>query len=103
MKRPKEYAFGYTGTPPTGRQVDELVNKIKRHLQGKGPELQGAALCDLLAMFIAGHHPSLRDDVLEIHLNTVRALVPANEAALFEHYGGKPEGWDEPPPFKKGN
>ena len=93
----------YTGRRPTVREVTELVNKIKKHLRGKGPELQGAALCDLLAMFLAGHHPSLRDDVLEIHLNTVRALVPVNEAALFEHYGGRPEGWDEPPPSKKGN
>lgn len=103
MKRPKDYGLGYSGTLPTARQVDELVSKIERHLRGKGPELQGAALCDLLAMFIAGHHPSLRDHVIEIHIKTVRALVPVNEAALFEHYGGKPEGWDDPPPTRKGN
>jgi|SRR5882724_6636279 len=103
MKSPKDYGPGFTGQQPTMRQVNELVNKIKTHLQGKGPELQGAALCDLLAMYIAGHHPSLRDEVLEIHINAVRALVPVNEAALFEHYGGKPEGWDDPPPTKKGN
>jgi len=92
----------YTGKRPTVREVTDLVNKIKWHLRGTGPELQGAVLCDLLAMFLAGHHPTLRDDVLEIHLNTVRALVPVNEAALFEHYGGKPEGWDDPP-IKKGH
>lgn len=85
------------------REVVKLVNQIKRHLQGKGPELQGAALCDLLAMFIAGHHPILREDIIEIHLKAVRALVPVNEAALFDHHGGKPEGWDDPPPSKKGH
>ena len=93
----------YTGRRPTMREITEMVNKIKKHMRGKGPELQGAVLCDLLAMFLAGHHPSLRDDVLEVHLHTVRALVPVNEAALFAHYGGKPEGWDDPPPDKKGH
>ena len=93
----------YTGRRPTMREINQVINKIKKHLRGKGPELQGAVLCELLAMFLAGHHPSLRDDVLEVHINTARALVPANEAALFEHYGGRPEGWDDPPIKKKGN
>jgi hypothetical protein len=54
-------------------------------------------------MFIAGHAPSIRDDALEALINAVRALVPIHEAALFAHYGGKPEGWDDPPPDKKGH
>ena len=103
MKRGKVYGPGYTGTQPTVAEHTMLVKKIMKHLHGKGPELQGAALCDLLAMFIAGHHPSLREFALNHFVNTVRALVPVNEAALFEHHGGKPEDWDDPPPAKKGN
>ena len=103
MKRGKQYGPDYVAKEPTVREVADLVDRIRKHLRGKRPELQGAVLCDLVAMYVAGHHPTLRDDVLEIHINTVRALVPANEAALFAHYGGKPEGWDDPPPVKKGH
>jgi len=78
---------------PTIGQVNDLVNAIKQHLQGNGPELQGAALADLLAMYIAGHHPALREEVLNLHIEMVRALVAPNEAAIFAHFG-KPEGWE---------
>lgn len=103
MKRRKEYGPDYVSKELTMREVADLVDRIRKHLRGKRPELQGAVLCDLLAMYIAGHHPAMRDAVLEFHIHTVRALVPVNEAALFEQYGGKPEGWGDPPPVKKGH
>lgn len=76
------------------RAIWEAVEGMKPHLQGIGAHIQGAALADLVAMWVAGHHPAIREEHLQIWLGAMRALVPVNEAALFERYGGKPEGWE---------
>lgn len=36
----------------------------------------------------------MREEVIGNWIGTMRALIPVNEAALFEHYGGKPEDWE---------
>jgi len=58
--------------------VQEIVERIKPELAGKPPEIQGAVLCDLLAIFLAGHPPEppeLREEVLSMHIETMRKLV----------------------------
>lgn len=75
-------------------RADRIVEAIRPMLAGHPPEVQGAALADLLAIFIAGHHPALREEILAMHIDTVRALIAPNEAAIFERHGGKPEGWE---------
>jgi len=76
------------------RDVDRIVETIRPLLAGKPPELQGAVLADLLAMFIAGHHPGLREEILTLHIAAVRELVPPNEAIIMDRRGGKPPGWE---------
>jgi hypothetical protein len=77
--------------------VDKLVLQIKRdierRLHGRPPELQGGALADLVAMFFAGHHPSIRQESMEIWLEAMHSLIAPNERMLFERLGGRPEGW----------
>lgn len=75
------------------KATERLVREINPLLQGKGPEVQGAALCDLVAMYFAGHHPAIREQCLEQWLKTMRELIPVNESAIFRHYG-RPEGWE---------
>ena len=75
------------------KTIDQTLRKINPHLQGKGPEVQGAVLADLVAMYFAGHHPSIRQDAIAIWTAMMRNLIPVNEAAIFKHYG-KPEGWE---------
>jgi hypothetical protein len=70
------------------KSVEALVRKIMPLLKGKSPEVQGAALADLLAMWLAGHldrdDPEgektrlIREATLELHLMAVRALIPIN-------------------------
>jgi len=70
------------------KAVQALVKKMMPLLKGKPPEVQGAALADLLAMWLAGHldrsDPEgektalLREATLELHLMAVRALIPIN-------------------------
>lgn len=67
--------------------IDEVLNvvmQIRPLLAGKAPELQGAVIADLLSFFVAGHHPSVRDEQLDLIISTVRDLIPINEAAYFQ-------------------
>jgi hypothetical protein len=75
-------------------QVEVLVHRIQPILRGRGPELQGAALADLVAMFFAGHHPALREEQITLWIECMRNLIPVNEKELFKH-GDKPEGWEK--------
>jgi hypothetical protein len=64
--------------------VTGMVDRMRRHLAGHRPELQGAALADLLATWLAGHHIEgdaratnrLRTTILSMHVETVREMVP---------------------------
>jgi len=67
-------------------QALDLVRDCSRHFAGKPSDVQGAALADLLALWLAGHvivgNPRaterLRKEVLAMHLKTVWNLVPIN-------------------------
>jgi hypothetical protein len=71
--------------------VEFLSKRIGPLLARWPPEIQGAVLADLLSVWIAGHHPSLRENLLAAHIDAVRALVPETEKEIFPN--GKPEGW----------
>jgi hypothetical protein len=72
------------------RDVSPLVDRIRPLLAGHEPAVQGAVLADLLAIWLAGHlYPGdaaataeLREDVLRMHIEAVRALVPLNAAII---------------------
>ena len=70
--------------------TEETVAKIRPMLAGLGPEVQGAVLADLFAMYLAGHVgcdaeevAKIREEVIETWLKTVRELVPFNERELL--------------------
>lgn len=73
-------------------RAEYIVARIKPLLAGLGPEAQGIVIADLLATYLAGHHPAVRDDALAVFLDCVRDLVGLNEQELFRD--GKPEGWE---------
>lgn len=57
-------------------EVMELVEQIKPILAGKHPSIQGAALADCLAIWLAGYYPKeMRDNLLKMHLEHVAELV----------------------------
>lgn len=74
------------------KSAERIVREINPLLQGKGPEVQGAVLADLVSMYFAGHHPMIREQSIEQWLKTMRSLIAPNEAAILELYG-VPEGW----------
>ena len=58
----------------------EMVAEISKILAHKSPSVQGAALVELAAIFIAGHAPELRAAALRLFVETVQSLVPIVEA-----------------------
>jgi hypothetical protein len=70
-----------------------LSMMIRPLLAGRAPEVQGAVLGELVSLFIAGHHPQLRDEILEQHIKLVRDLIPECEKEIIRLWGSKPEGW----------
>jgi hypothetical protein len=56
-----------------------IVEQVKPLLAGHDPAVQGAALADLLSLWLAGHHPDLRERMLTMLIEGVRALIPFNE------------------------
>jgi len=71
---------------------DFIVERIHPILEGRGPEAQGAILAELLATWIAGHHPKVRDKVLRLHVRFVRELVPVMEKIRFGDRGFPADG-----------
>jgi hypothetical protein len=69
--------------PGFSRAVTTLVNRIQPLLAGKHPEVQGCALHDLVALWIAGHFvlddpgetSRVRDDLLRMHCDQIREMV----------------------------
>jgi hypothetical protein len=70
----------------------ELVRLIGPMLHGQGSDVQGAALCDLCAIWLAGHHPELRAVILSRFMQTLIKLVDVNEKQIFGDHGFPTEG-----------
>ena len=77
---------------PYPKLVERLSKRIRPLLAGHSPEIQGAVLADLVSLFIAGHHPAMREEILALHTEAVRKLIPETEKEIFPD--GRPEGWD---------
>jgi hypothetical protein len=74
----------------------DLMEQIRPFLVGKGAEVQSAALADLTAMWLAGMFMTdrqtgelnrratdeMRKHSLKVFIETVRELVPVNEALI---------------------
>jgi hypothetical protein len=74
------------------RAAMALVEVVRPLFAGKSADVQGAALADLLAMWLAGHvmqgdqkaTDRLRRRMLEHHLEAVRSLISVNYKMLIE-------------------
>jgi hypothetical protein len=63
------------------RESQALANRIKPLLAGHSPLVQGAALAELVSLWLAGHYqfgPELSETILQQHIELVRELTPVN-------------------------
>jgi len=56
-------------------RTDELVDMARDILAGEDPMVQGATIAQLMATFIAGHHPSIRQQARADLLHCIDGLV----------------------------
>lgn len=97
---------------PTGdARVNEallLSRECFRHLEGHAPRVQGAAIAELLAHWLAGHvvfdkrenierqtTTIVRDAQLDLLLATMRKLVPIAEAEIMATKNER-KRWERP-------
>lgn len=78
------------------RLVAEVSQSIMPMLGGLGPDVQAAVLADLVATWLAGFQgegaEGLRRDLLKMHVDQVRKLIPANEKIMLDRLaGGTPQ------------
>jgi hypothetical protein len=76
-------------------EIERLSHDIGRLLYGKGPDMQGAVLADLCSMWVAGHAPVVRDELMEMHFKAIRELVPESEKQMFGEAGHPDRRWQE--------
>lgn len=69
-----------TSTPA---KAERLSRRIQSLLHGQPPEIVGAVLGDLVATFVVGHHVDAREEILRLHLELVRDLIPINEQEIW--------------------
>ena len=77
---------------PDAARSDELASIIGPMLFGETPETQGATIAQLMALFIAGHPPNLREKNLVALTNCVRDMVPVFVEKLISN-GLAPQDW----------
>jgi hypothetical protein len=79
-------------THEQARLADRISDKIKPFLAGHPPEVQGAVLADMLAIFLAGHiGPGvdlLREQLISQHVATARELVANYDAERLHQASG---------------
>jgi len=73
-------------------ETQALVEMIRPLLAGHHPQVQLAALADLVAIGIAGHivpgdpaaTDAIREELLTLHVDVVRNLITPNEEEMLE-------------------
>jgi len=55
---------------------EAIVEAIKPLLAGKHPGVRGVVLCDLVAIWLAGHDPAAVEPLIAAHIAGVRKLIP---------------------------
>ncbi len=70
-----------------GVRVERLLERLRPIFAHTEPELQGAVLAELLALWVAGHYQggiAVMEKALAMHIEVVRQLVGLNIEALQE-------------------
>jgi hypothetical protein len=62
---------------------DELLDRIRPLLGGHHPAVQGYVVADLVAMWIAGHHVDVRDEIRAKQFDFIRELEALHAKVLW--------------------
>ena len=70
-----------------------VSRRIQSELAGLGPDVQGAALADLVSLFFAGHNPVVREEAIANWTKAMRELIPESEKEIGKKRGDMPGSW----------
>ena len=73
----------------------KVSEALQAELVGLDPSVQGAVLADLVSLWLAGHRPDVRSNVMRRWIDAMRDLIPESEKQIVERYGYHP--WGVPP------
>ena len=66
-----------------GGEALALARQVSKLFQGRDPMIVAAALADLHAMLLAGYEGEnireIREELLQLHVESVRRMIPVNE------------------------
>jgi hypothetical protein len=65
------------------RQAAALVARCGKVLRGQDPEIVSVALGELASIFFAGFPDYLRGQLLALHIELIRDLIPLSEREIF--------------------
>jgi hypothetical protein len=72
--------------------ANKIVLRIRPMLAGHDPDVVGAALAELVAIFFASHHPKLRGEQRDIWVRTMDDLIPVCLEQMIDE-GKAPPQW----------
>lgn len=72
--------------------AEELADRLRPFFAGQDPGVQGAVITQLLAIFVAGHHPAIRYEQLDLVIDATRRMVPLEIEVMIEA-GRCPPDW----------
>jgi hypothetical protein len=74
------------------RESDALAGAMGALLAGRDPDVNGAAIGEVCATFVAGHHPKMRSEAIAMLLELIDKLVPFIVEQMIAE-GKAPEDW----------
>jgi hypothetical protein len=60
-------------------QSDALIEQIRPLLAHRNPTLQGCVIAELLAIFIGGHHPTRRQEMLDATVEMAVTMIALHD------------------------
>jgi hypothetical protein len=69
------------------KKAREIVERCRPIFAGNSPDAIGIALMDLVATWLAGHHPALRTECLRCWLEALPGMITENEKVMFGDRG----------------
>lgn len=78
---------------PAVRESEVLADVIRPLLAGHSPEVQSAALIQLVAIWAASHPDFIRKKVVAKFFDTLPRLIPIAEAEIFGDAGHPGNKW----------
>jgi hypothetical protein len=87
MSDPRKQFVELMSDDQAARMVAQMTDRMKDMLAGFPPDVQGAILADLTAIWLAGHAPAIRRELYYEHARLIWPLVEANEKLIFGDKG----------------